>query len=132
MVRDDCIGYYEARLKSSLPVIIPRMRTIPIWLLFGICLFLAACSMHVIDIQQGTIMTPEMTEQLRPGMTRNQVKFVMGTPTISDPFHQNRWDYIYTLKQKRGETQRRHIALFFEGDELVRIVDDAAADQPAS
>ncbi len=79
--------------------------------------------MHVIDIQQGTIITPEMTEQLKPGMTRSQVRFVMGTPTISDPFHHHRWDYIYTLKVPGVDLERRHIALYFDGDTLVRIVD---------
>lgn len=85
--------------------------------------------MHVIDVQQGTIITPEMTEQLKPGMTRSQVRFVMGTPTVSDPFHLDRWDYIYTLKAPRTELERRHIALYFDGDTLVRIVDSAGTGQ---
>lgn len=79
--------------------------------------------MHVIDIQQGTIITPEMVAQLKPGMTRSQVRFVMGTPTISDPFHQDRWDYVYTLRA-RSERESYRIALFFEGDTLVEIVDE--------
>lgn len=84
--------------------------------------------MHVIDIQQGTIITPEMVSQLKPGMTRNQVRFVMGTPTIADPFHPDRWDYIYTL-EKRGESpERNHVVLYFEGDQLVRIVDNMGSD----
>lgn len=86
--------------------------------------------MHVIDIQQGTIITPEMVDQLKPGMTRNQVKFVMGTPTIASPFRQDRWDYIYTFKQKGKPEQRRHIVLQFEGDQLVKI-DDEEAGKPS-
>ena len=102
-----------------------RLRYLRTGLLIAVYLLTAAC-MHVIDIQQGTIITPEMVDQLKPGMTRNQVKFVMGTPTITDPFRHNRWDYIYTLKKEGSATQRRHLALFFEGDELVKIVDDQA------
>lgn len=77
--------------------------------------------MHVIDIQQGTIITPEMVAQLKPGMTRNQVRFVMGTPTIADPFHHDRWDYLYTLEARDEPSQRHHVVLFFEGELLVRI-----------
>jgi outer membrane protein assembly factor BamE len=89
----------------------------------------ASCSMHVIDVQQGTIITPEMTEQLKPGMTRSQVRFVMGTPTLSDPFHHDRWDYIYTLKAHRTALERRHIALYFDGDTLVRIDDSEEGER---
>lgn len=83
--------------------------------------------MHVIDIQQGTIITPEMVSQLKPGMTRSQVRFVMGTPTIADPFHPDRWDYIYTLETRDAPRERNHIVLYFEGDQLVRIVDNMNA-----
>jgi outer membrane protein assembly factor BamE len=89
----------------------------------------SACSMHVIDIQQGTIITSEMVAQLKPGMTRSQVRFVMGTPTIADPFHADRWDYIYTLaKGANAVSERNHVALYFEGDQLVRIVDNMGPD----
>lgn len=107
---------------------ITSMKNFRICLFFCLAALTASCSMHVIDVQQGTIITPEMTEQLKPGMTRNQVRFVMGTPTISDPFHQNRWDYVYTLQQGRGPEERRHIALFFDGDTLVDIIDSADQD----
>ena len=66
------------------------------------------------------------SQALKPGMTRNQVKFVMGTPPITDPFRHDRWDYIYTLTQNHREVQHRHIALFFEGDQLAKILDDEA------
>lgn len=79
--------------------------------------------MHVVDIQQGTIITPEMVAQLKPGMTRSQVRFVMGTPTIGDPFHQSRWDYIYTLDPYRGPKERYRVTLFFDGETLVEIDD---------
>lgn len=77
--------------------------------------------MHVIDIQQGTIITPEMVGQLKPGMTRSQVRLVMGTPTIADPFHPDRWDYLYTLKAHKQPFERHHVVLFFEDDVLAKI-----------
>ena len=85
--------------------------------------------MHVIDIQQGTIITPEMVAQLKPGMTRSQVRFVMGTPTIADPFHHDRWDYLYTLEARDEPSQRHHVVLFFEDDLLVHI-DERAPPTP--
>jgi outer membrane protein assembly factor BamE len=107
------------------------MKLLGTGLLGAICLLATAC-MHVPEIQQGTIITPEMVDQLKPGMTRNQVKFVMGTPTITNPFRQNRWDYIYTLNRDGVEVQRRHLALFFEGDKLVEIADDNPDPSPAA
>ena len=102
------------------------MRTLRLAILCAAYLLAAGCAMHVIEVQQGTIITPEMVAQLKPGMTRNQVKFVMGTPPITDPFRHDRWDYIYTLTQNHREVQHRHIALFFEGDQLAKILDDEA------
>lgn len=91
---------------------------------------LAACSIHTVDIQQGNIITPEMVEQLKPGMTRQQVRFVMGTPSLVDTFHRDRWDYIYTLKDREGKREQKHVTLFFEGDELVRIQTDGISSEP--
>lgn len=89
-------------------------------------LALSACSIHTVDIQQGNIITPEMVQQLKPGMTKQQVRFIMGTPTIVDTFHPDRWDYIYTLKEKTGKQEQKHVGLFFDGDELTRIEADSA------
>ncbi len=57
-------------------------------------------------------------------MDKRQVRHVMGTPMLVDPFHQQRWDYIYRMRPSRGETEQRRVALFFEGDQLVRIEGD--------
>jgi outer membrane protein assembly factor BamE len=107
------------------------MRTLRIGFVGAVFLLASACTMHVIDIQQGTIITPEMVGQLKPGMSRSQVKFVMGTPTVADPFRHDRWDYIYTLRQKGKKLERRHLALHFEGEQLVRIDDEQAGSPPA-
>jgi outer membrane protein assembly factor BamE len=82
----------------------------------------SACTVHKLDIQQGNVVTPEMVEKLKPGMTTKQVKFVMGSPQLTDPFHRDRWDYLYTLSNNGKTAERKHLILYFEGDLLSRIV----------
>ncbi len=66
-------------------------------------------------------MTRQLIDQLRPGMTRQQVQQLLGTPLVADPFHQNRWDYYYSYRQRGTAPEQRHIALFFTGDTLDRV-----------
>ena len=75
-------------------------------------------------IQQGNIVTQDMIDKLQPGMTRAQVRFVMGTPLVADTFDQNRWDYLYMLKQPSGKQLREQVTIYFEGDHLVGISGD--------
>lgn len=75
-------------------------------------------------IQQGNVITQEMVDKLQPGMTRSQVRFIMGTPLIADTFNQNRWDYLYTLKMPSGKELREQMTILFEGDRLVGISGD--------
>jgi outer membrane protein assembly factor BamE len=79
---------------------------------------------YKIGIPQGNIITQEMVDQLRPGMTKRQVIFVMGTPLVRDPFNQNRWDYIYSFQPGGGERGQESISVFFEDDALVRFAGD--------
>lgn len=77
------------------------------------------------EIQQGNIVTPEMVGKLKPGMSKSQVRFVLGTPLITDSFHPNRWDYVYQYQKKVGAVaERRHLAVIFEGDAMARIEGD--------
>lgn len=79
---------------------------------------------YVMDIQQGNIVDQGMIDQLRPNMSKKQVLYIMGSPMLVDPFHQNRWDYIYA-EQPRGEARmQKHITLMFESDELVGVQGD--------
>jgi len=82
---------------------------------------LMGCSAHKLEIQQGNIIDPEAVSQLQPGMTKKQVLFIMGTPLLTDPFHQNRWDYVYLLKQAGRTREEERLTLFFENDTLSRI-----------
>jgi outer membrane protein assembly factor BamE len=91
-------------------------------------LALAGCSfpgVYKIDIQQGNVVTQDMIDQLRPGMTRRQVRFIMGNPLIQDTFHTNRWDYLYSLQPGGGKRQQERMSIFFnESDQLVSLSGD--------
>jgi outer membrane protein assembly factor BamE len=72
------------------------------------------------EVQQGNVLTRDHVEQLKVGMTREQVRFVLGTPLIQDVFHVQRWDYVFQLTNRQGEQERRQVAVFFDGDRLQR------------
>ena len=87
---------------------------------------------YKIDVQQGNVLTQEMVSQLRPGLTKDQVRFVLGTPVLIDLFHANRWDYVYRLQKGNGEVEMRKFSTFFDAsDKLVRVAGDVAAAQSA-
>ena len=81
-------------------------------------------TVYKIDVQQGNAVEPEKVRQLEIGMTKNQVEYLMGTPLVTDVFHPDRWDYIYYLIPDYGERERRHVAVFFEGDKVAKIEED--------
>ncbi len=78
--------------------------------------FLSACTMQVykLNIQQGNIVTPDMLEQLNPGMSKNQVAFVMGNPVLKDSFSTRQWDYLYRLERRENNIKQYHIRIFFD------------------
>lgn len=93
-----------------------------------LAILIAGCSefpgVYKIDIPQGNLVSQEMVNQLRPGMTPSQVRYIMGTPLVNDSFSENRWDYIYTLKNGDGERSRERISLFFSDGKLTRLSGD--------
>ncbi len=90
-------------------------------------------SEYKIDIQQGNVLTQEMVSQLKPGLTKDQVRFILGTPILMDMLHANRWDYVYRLqKGSTGEVEMRKFSTFFDAsDKLVRVTGDVSALQAA-
>jgi outer membrane protein assembly factor BamE len=101
--------------------------------LFVLVAFFAGCQQvpmlpgltpHKIDIQQGNVLTQDMVAKLKPGMSRNQVRFALGTPLVVDPFHADRWDYVYVLQKKGKVVEQRRIIVVFEDDRLTRIEGD--------
>ncbi len=79
---------------------------------------------YKMDIQQGNVVTSEMLLKLRPGMTKSQVKFIMGTPLLVDSFRTNRWDYFYQLRKQGKIVNQRRVILDFEDDLLKRVRGD--------
>ena len=86
---------------------------------------------YKIDVQQGNVLTQEMVLQLKPGLTKDQVRFILGTPVLIDVFHPNRWDYVYRLqKGNTGAVEMRKFTAFFDANEkLVRVSGDVTAAQ---
>ena len=97
-------------------------------ILFVTCitLILSNCSskmltIHKINVQQGNAIEMEKVDQLKIGMTKNQVKFLMGSPLITDVFHPDRWDYVFHLIPDYGETESYHLTVFFDSDTVSEI-----------
>ena len=104
-------------------------------LLVLLLLQLAGCGWlapYRIDIQQGNFVSQDMVAQLKRGMTKEQVRFVLGTPLVTDIFHAERWDYVYLLERPGQPRVQRRLAVFFENDKLSRLDGDvvAAAQKP--
>lgn len=74
-----------------------------------------------IDVGQGNLITKEMLDKLRVGMTPRQVEYVMGAPMVADTFHPERWDYIYSLETGKGILVQNQLTLFFENERLAKI-----------
>ncbi len=85
---------------------------------------------HQIDIRQGNYVTQEMIDKLKPGMTQKEVRFHLGTPLIVDPFRTDRWDYVYTFKQKGDLVEQRKLAVIFKDEKLVRLDGDVVPSKP--
>ena len=84
-----------------------------------------------IDVQQGNVVDQQMINKLKPGMDKKQVKFIMGTPLLIDPFHTDRWDYLYSFEPGGGEREQRRVTLFFNGEHLARVEGDIkVTDRP--
>lgn len=96
-------------------------------------LLVAGCSStgvnfpYKIDIQQGNVVTQDMVAKLKPGMTKSQVRYILGTPLVTDMFHANRWDYVYRYQKAGKLTEERHVTIIFEQDALQRIEGDVVA-----
>jgi len=85
-----------------------------------------------IDVRQGNFVTQEMVSQLKSGMTRDQVRFVLGTPLVTDVFHSDRWDYIYRFQPGKGSLQERRLTVIFEDGKLARLEGDVRAGEAPS
>ena len=108
--------------------------------LIAVALLLASCSgvsrlpsftPHKMEINQGNLVSPEMRGKLKLGMSRTQVRALLGTPLIADVFHANRWDYAYRLEQNSKLVDQQRMTLYFDGETLARIDDSHMPPLPA-
>ena len=81
-------------------------------------------------ILQGNVVTQEQVNKLKPGMSRRQVRFVLGSPTLRDVFHEDRWDYPYTEGVGSTPDDYKYLSVFFENDRLVRVAGDLHPQAP--
>ena len=102
-------------------------------LLLCTCLALTSCFLipHKPQVQQGNYLDAAMVAKLKPGMTRSQVRFLLGTPLVTDAFHPERWDYVFLDRQNGKLVTERRLTLWFEGDKLRRAITDLPA-QPGN
>ena len=81
--------------------------------------------MYQAALSQGNLLDQEDIDQVEVGMTRGQIRFLLGTPMIDDPFHENRWDYIYYLRiGKEKATFKRWISVIFDGETVIEVISD--------
>jgi len=108
------------------------VRALPLLLLV---LSLAGCSApripgitpYRMDIQQGNYVSQDAVAQVKTGMTREQVRFLLGTPLLTDIFHGDRWDYIYWREAPDGRRESRKVALYFNDGKLDRMEGDVVS-----
>lgn len=100
-----------------------------VFLLIGAFL-ITACAAYRMDIQQGNVLAPQQVAQVKPGMTKRQVTFALGTPAIADPFREDRWDYVYSQKSGRAAKvmPATHLTVWFEGDVVTRVENSYPVD----
>ena len=84
----------------------------------------SAITPYKIEVVQGNFVSKEQVAALRPGISRTQVRDMLGTPLIADAFHKDRWDYVFTIRRQGVEPQQRRLALYFKDDALVRFEGD--------
>ena len=94
---------------------------------------LGAGCVYRMDVQQGNLLDVEQVEQVEVGMTRSQVRFLLGTPMVIDSFDADRWDYMYSLRRgHEREVTRRHLVVWFDGDKVARVEEPIPLPRPVS
>ena len=88
------------------------------------CGFVGFPGVYRIDVEQGNIVTQELADQLQPGMSRRQVRFILGTPLLEDTFNQDRWDYPYVKRNGQNVLAESLLTVVFEGDNLLEVRGD--------
>jgi outer membrane protein assembly factor BamE len=95
------------------------MKSTTILLSLIFILFSSACY-YKTPIQQGNVLKQEEVDEVKPGMNKRQIAIILGTPAIADPFNQDRWDYINTIRYNGNTSRIKRLTLYFENDKLIR------------
>jgi outer membrane protein assembly factor BamE len=90
--------------------------------------FLGFITPYRVEVVQGNVLTKEQVALVKPGQTRAQVRDVLGSPLLTDTFHADRWDYVFTIRRQGAEPQQRKVLVLFDGDKLKSI---SAQDLPS-
>ena len=117
------IVVYRTRLIILLSLLVPTLA------LSG-CNNIGFPGVYLINIEQGNIVDQEMVDQLKPEMTRRQVRFLLGTPIVEDTFNNDRWDYIRLVRRGNDTLLRRRLTVVFENDVLVDVEGDLPEPDP--
>ena len=121
---------YYIRLKHPAARMTTMFRCVPMFVVTALAAPLLGCSSppkvlgitpYRMEIQQGNYVSKENVAQLKPGMTKEQVRFVLGTPLVTDIFHANRWDYVYYREPAGGKREEGRLVVYFDDGKLARI-----------
>ena len=102
----------------------PRVLSVSLALLLGACALPEFMAPYRIDVQQGNFIAQDMVSQLKSGMSKEQVRYLLGTPLVADIFHAERWDYVYWFQRRGQPLERRRLAVFFQDGKLARLDGD--------
>ncbi len=91
--------------------------------------FLGVVTPYRVEVVQGNVVTKEQIDAVKPGLSRQQVRDILGSPLLTDVFHADRWDYVFIIRRQGAEQQARRVVAMFEGDKLKSV--DGGADLPA-
>jgi outer membrane protein assembly factor BamE len=107
------------------------MRRLSIITALSIALLLSGCNLtYKIDVQQGNVVTAEQLEQLKKGMTKREVRYLLGTPLVVDPFHKDRWEYYYSFRAGNSkQAEHRRITIVFDNEAFREIQGDVIAGE---
>ena len=97
----------------------------------GLAFALGGCGViYRPDVQQGSLLSKPIVDQLKPGMTKRQVTLLLGTPSLTSPFESDRWDYVSSIQRRGGKITTKNLSLTFENDALARIEGDYFPEDP--
>lgn len=98
----------------------------------GLAVALGGCGViYRPDVQQGSLLSKPIVDQLKPGMSKRQVTLLLGTPSVTSPFESDRWDYVSSIQRRGGKISTKNLSLTFENDALARIEGDYFPEDPA-